>query len=160
MRHSDQTTHLSPDIEMRHAETPADLRACYAVMAELRPHLEGEDDFLARLDRMRAGGYRLLALLRGAAPVALAGYRVQENLVYGRFLYVDDLVTAQDERGHGHGAQLLDALELHATQAGCARLVLDTGLGNALAQRFYFRQGLLTGALRFGKVLDGKGAQS
>jgi hypothetical protein len=31
---------------------------------------------------------------------------------------------------------------------------LDTGLSNALAQRFYFRQGLLTSAIRFSKNLD------
>lgn len=160
MREPDQHLHRTPDLEVGHAETPDALRACYAVMAELRPHLAGEDDFLARVDRMRAGGYRLLALRRGAATVALAGYRVQENLVYGRFLYVDDLVTAQGERGGGHGARLLDALALRATELGCARLVLDTGLGNALAQRFYFRQGLLTGALRFGKILAEEGAPS
>jgi len=33
------------------------------------------------------------------------------------------------------------------------RLVLDTGLANALAQRFYFRQGLLTSSMRFGKPI-------
>ncbi len=38
---------------------------------------------------------------------------------------------------------------------GCVRLVLDTGMANALAQRFYFRQGMLTGALRFGKAIGG-----
>ncbi|TCT87714.1 hypothetical protein EDC48_11182 [Gibbsiella quercinecans] len=25
--------------------------------------------------------------------MGLAGYRIQENLLYGRFLYLDDLVT-------------------------------------------------------------------
>ncbi|MCJ9714285.1 GNAT family N-acetyltransferase, partial [Bordetella hinzii] len=35
----------------------------------------------------------------------------------------------------------------------CAQLVLDTGLGNALAQRFYFRQGLLSAALHFRQAL-------
>jgi hypothetical protein len=40
-----------------------------------------------------------------------------------------------------------------AEQAQCARLVLDTALTNVLGQRFYFREGLLPGALRFGKVI-------
>jgi ribosomal protein S18 acetylase RimI-like enzyme len=143
------------DYELRHAESAEDIRACYAVMAELRPHLEGADDFAARVERMRAQQYRLLAVWQGGAVVALAGYRLQENTVYGRFLYVDDLVAGAASRGQGFGARLLAALSDEAAQAGCVRLVLDTGLSNALAQRFYFREGLLTGAIRFHKVLNG-----
>jgi hypothetical protein len=32
---------------------------------------------------------------------------------------------------------------------GCAALVLDTGLDNVLAHRFYYRCGMLASALRF-----------
>jgi ribosomal protein S18 acetylase RimI-like enzyme len=73
--------------------------------------------------------------------------------VYGRFLYVDDLVAAPAHRCRRWGALLLSQLTVLAQQAGCTRLVLDTGLGNVLAQRFYFREGLLPGAMRFGKAL-------
>lgn len=82
-------------------------------------------------------------------PVALAGYRVQVNLIYGKFLYVDDLVTEADRRRFGLGARLLDALAIEAGKLGCERLVLDTALDNVLAHRFYYRQGLLACALRF-----------
>ena len=74
--------------------------------------------------------------------------------MYGKFLYVDDLVTTSQQRSCGYGAQLLAALSTLAQQAECARLVLDTGLGNAMAQRFYFRQGLLSTSMRFGKALE------
>ncbi len=37
---------------------------------------------------------------------------------------------------------------------GVASLVLDTAMDNALGQRFYFRYGMLPGALRFVKKLD------
>ncbi len=40
-----------------------------------------------------------------------------------------------------------------AQREGCLKLKLDTALSNALAQRFYFREGLLTGTMRFSKVL-------
>ena len=79
----------------------------------------------------------------------LAGYRLQENLIYGPFLYVDDLITTADSRRHGVGEKLLDALRDQARQRGCAYFVLDTGLANALGQRFYFRQGMLTKGLHF-----------
>ena len=139
---------------LRHLETPEELRACLPLMRELRPHLAGEEDFVQRIGRMRQERYRLLAAVRDdGQAIALAGYRYQENLIYGRFLYVDDLVVAPTRRGDRWGARLISALDAQARDAGCEKLVLDTGLGNALAQRFYFRQGLLTSAIRFSKPL-------
>lgn len=143
------------DIALRHADTEVEQRACFAVMHELRPHLNNEDEFIDRIGRQAGQDYRILAAWEGDRVVALAGYRFQENLVYGKFLYVDDLVSASDQRGKRWGERLLKALEDVALQAGCVRLVLDTGMANALAQRFYFRQGLLTGSLRFGKPIVG-----
>ena len=139
--------------ELKDVETVEQLRACYPVMKELRPHLQTEEEFVTRVTRMNGQGYRILAAWEGGVVVALAGYRLEENLVYGRFLYVDDLVAGEKTRGQGWGARLLERLTVVADQAECAKLVLDTGLANARAQRFYFREGLMTGAMRFGKFL-------
>ena len=146
------------DVAVRHADTEAQLRACWPVMRELRPHLDSAEDMLARMARMRGQSYRVLAVWRGEEVLALAGYRMEENLVYGRFLYIDDLVTRESARGQQWGERLIHETTRIAEDAGCARLVLDTALANALAQRFYFRQGLLTGAMRFAKVLTQGGA--
>jgi len=143
------------DPALRHADADDERRACYAVMRELRPHLDSEDAFIERIGRAADESYRILAAWEDGQVMALAGYRFQENLVYGKFLYVDDLVSAGHARGKRWGERLLKALEAVAAQAGCVRLVLDTGMANALAQRFYFRQGLLTGAMRFGKAIGG-----
>lgn len=142
------------DSVLQHLDTDDALRACLPLMRQLRPHLSDSDDFLARIARMRTEGYRLLAAIDAGQIVALAGYRHQENLIYGRFMYVDDLVVDSTRRGGRLGARLLQALDGIAREAGCAKFVLDTGLSNALAQRFYFRQGLLTSAIRFSKLLD------
>lgn len=139
---------------IRPVETEQELRACFGVMRELRPHLVNEDDFIRRVARLRTEQYRLLGVWQGNEAVALAGYRLQENLIYGRFLYVDDLVTTERARGRRWGARLLETLTDIACQNACTRLVLDTGLANSLAHRFYCRQGLLTGAIRFGKSLE------
>jgi len=134
--------------------TPQQLEACYPLMRVLRPHLQSQDEFVTRIQRQQEEGYHLLSICRDQEVLALAGYRFQENLVYGKFLYVDDLVTTPQQRSSGYGAQLLAALNTAAQQAGCARLVLDTGLSNALAQRFYFREGLLSTSMRFGKAIE------
>lgn len=142
---------MSGELALHHADSEAEIAACYPVMALLRPHLASADELVTRIDRQRGAGYRLLGLWRGAAPVALAGYRFEENLIHGRFVYVDDLVTAVEERGNRHGARLLDAVAEIGRDAGCGRLVLDTALDNVLAHRFYYRQGLLARALRFSR---------
>ncbi|WAB95742.1 MULTISPECIES: GNAT family N-acetyltransferase [Pseudomonas] len=139
------------DTALRPLDSTQDLRSAFPVMQQLRPHLTSEADFISRIERMRVDGYRLIGAYDSGVLVALAGYRLQENLVYGAFLYVDDLVTAEAQRGGHWGSRLLQGLERLARASGCARLVLDTGLANARAQRFYFREGLLTGALRFQK---------
>jgi GNAT superfamily N-acetyltransferase len=138
---------FTPDIQM--VEEEAHARRCYPLMVQLRPHLTSEDEFVSRWSRQSLDGYRLLALHAGSSILALAGYRAQENLVHGRYLYVDDLVTDASLRGAGHGAALIARLKQDALALGCLKLVLDTPLSNALGHRFYFRQGLLATALRF-----------
>ncbi|APR93922.1 hypothetical protein PATSB16_05800 [Pandoraea thiooxydans] len=139
---------------LRHPVNNEEIAACYPAMRELRPHLSSQQEFMTRVSRQFEQGYRLLAAWRGSHAVALAGYRLQENLVYGRFLYVDDLVALETERRGRLGQRLLEALADEARAQGCAKLVLDTALSNALAQRFYYRQGMLATAMRFNLALN------
>jgi GNAT superfamily N-acetyltransferase len=141
-------------IAIRSVETPAEVGACFPVMQALRPRLTGAPELVARMQAQAVGGYRLLAAWRGQTVIGAAGYRMQENLIRGRFCYVDDLVVAESERRNGLGAQLLDAVAVEARKAGCLRLTLDTGLDNLLGQRFYFRYGMLPSSLRFSVQLD------
>lgn len=141
------------EIILRHAEGEAEIAACFPVMAQLRPHLAGPEDLVARVARQREAGYRILAAWREGTPIGLAGHRIAENLIHGRFVYVDDLVTAEGERRHGIGARLLDAVAEEGRKLGCGRLVLDTALDNVLGHRFYYRQGLLARALRFSREI-------
>lgn len=134
---------------LQHADSDAALRACWPAMQQLRPRLADAGAFVARVQHMRQDGYRLLAAWRGEEAIALGGYRLQENLVYGRFLYVDDLVTHDSARGQGWGARLIVAMQDIAAQAGCAHFVLDTHIANTGAQRFYAQQGLANNAIRF-----------
>ncbi|HEX5538837.1 MAG TPA: GNAT family N-acetyltransferase [Methylophilaceae bacterium] len=137
-------------IELRHAESTAEILACYSVMRELRPHLATSEEFLERVRRQAEQGYRLLAAWRGNEAWALAGYRSMEMLIHGKFIYVDDLVTREGARGKRLGQQLLAYLYGMAWEQDCSRVMLDTGIANGLAQRFYFRMGMLPTGLHFG----------
>lgn len=145
---------MDMNMQLRHVEANQDIHAAFAVMRELRPHLVDVDAFIAQVQRQAREGYRLLAAWQGTELVGLAGYRLQENLIYGRFLYIDDLVTTSSVRSTGVGAALVDAVREEAYRHDCKQLILDTALGNALGQRFYFRQGLLSRALHFGQALS------
>src|SRR3954453_23299764 len=145
---------MDMNVQLRHVETNRDIQAAFAVMRELRPHLVDVDAFIAQVRRQAREGYRLLATWQGTELVGLAGYRLQENLIYGRFLYIDDLVTTFNVRSTGVGAALVDAVRADAYRHGCKQLILDTALGNSRGQRFYFRQGLLSRALHFGQALS------
>jgi ribosomal protein S18 acetylase RimI-like enzyme len=141
-------------VAIRPAESSAELAACFPVMRALRPHLANAAELIARIQSQSGQGYRLLAAWRGDAVIGAAGYRMQENLIRGRFCYVDDLIVAETERRNGFGARLLDAVAVEARRAGIVRLTLDTAVDNFLGQRFYFRYGMLPSSLRFSKQLE------
>ena len=135
------------------AQTDADIARCFAVMAQLRPHLV-EAEFVARVRRMQSEGLHLACLEDGGAVRAVAGYRYYEKLFSGRNLYVDDLVTDGTQRSRGHGAQLLAWLSGQAKAHDCAQLELDSGVQRFEAHRFYFRERMHVSAYHFVQKLD------
>lgn len=145
---------MSRDIEIRSIEQPEDIGACHAVMMELRPHLKDAGSFIRQVVRQREHGFRLSAAWCDGRIVGLVGYRLQENLLYGRFVFVDDLFVHKEFRSDGVGAQLLSVARAYARETRCRHFVLDTGLHMPLAQRFYFRQGLLAHAMGFCETLS------
>lgn len=145
---------LSSGIVLRHVHGPDELTACFPVISLLRPRLENVHEWVDRVSEMATEGYRVLAAWQGDRVVALAGYRITENLIHGRFLYVDDLVTAEDARGKGLGAALLKELSTIGVDEYCGRLVLDTAATNENARRFYKREGLTDAVIGFVKQLE------
>jgi len=118
-------------------------------MAQLRPHVPA-DRFVAQVRRQFTQGYRLVCLHDDAGVVrAAAGYRIYENLVRGRHLYVDDLVTDAACRSAGHGAALMNWLIEQAQTHACTHLELDSGVQRFDAHRFYFRQRMTIASYHF-----------
>lgn len=148
-----QSIATSGGVELRHAHSAEDLTACFPVISALRPALKDAAEWVQRAQQMAADGYRVLAVWQGNRAVAMAGYRVMDNLIHGHFLYIDDLITLDAERGKGWGAELLREVSVIGVDEGCQRLVLDTAATNTNAQRFYKRQGLLDLAIGFVKAL-------
>ncbi|WP_324832753.1 GNAT family N-acetyltransferase [Pseudomonas saxonica] len=138
---------------LQHLESEEAFQASFDLMRVLRPHVAKLASYVAQLARQTEQGYRLLAAWGGEHIVGLIGYRELENLLYGRFIYIDDLVVSPDFQGRGLGERLLTAVRDEAVQRDCDHFVLDTGLHMPLAQRFYFRQGLLARGMHFTESL-------
>lgn len=130
------------------AETDDAIQRCFPVMHQLRPHLTAEE-FILRVRRQTEGGYRLAYVEEDGEVRAVAGYRLLDNLVGGRVLYVDDLVTDADARSRGHGARLFAWLAEQARDNGCAYLELDSGVQRFDAHRFYLAQRMVISSHHF-----------
>jgi GNAT superfamily N-acetyltransferase len=124
-------------VSIRLAESDAEIIACFAVMRQLRPHLPDERDFLARVRRQQRDGYRLAFAEDGGSAVCVAGFRLLESLAWGRFVYVDDLVTGEAARSRGHGEAMLNWLIDYARRENCDEFHLDSGVQRFGAHRFY-----------------------
>lgn len=121
-------------------------------MQALRSHIAG-DEFVARVRNQEKSGYRLVFVEDRNDLVAVAGFRVTENLAWGRFLYIDDLVTAADYRSNGYGAKLLSWLREYAIKEECGQLHLDSGFQRENAHRFYECEGLSKSGFHFAENL-------
>jgi GNAT superfamily N-acetyltransferase len=130
----------------------------HEAMRALRTAYESEQKFVEHVDGvLRRSGYRLLGAFspEGERAVAVAGFRVGDNLAWGHHLYVDDLSTAPDTRRHGHGGALLDWLIEEGRRLGCTQLHLDSGVGRERfdAHRLYHNHGLAIYSHHFARGL-------
>jgi GNAT superfamily N-acetyltransferase len=136
------------------ADSDADLRRCFPVIRQLRTHFDREEMFVTQARRQMTSERWQLAFVEDEGEVvALAGFRLQEYLYSGKTLYVDDLVTREDQRSKGHGETLMRWLEDRARKAGCQTFSLDSGTQRAQAHRFYFRMGMTISSFHFAKKL-------
>ena len=139
-------------MDIRLAKSEAEVAACYPVMRELRSHLD-EASFVGRVRVMEESGYCLVYIREAGSPVAVAGFRLGESLAWGRFLYVDDLVTLPSHRSRGLGAALLSWLAEFARREGCDQLHLDSGVHRTDAHRFYEREGMKMSGYHFVRLV-------
>jgi GNAT superfamily N-acetyltransferase len=125
---------------------PPNTGQAFDAMRALRPALIDRDDFIQQVDqRQRPSGYRLIASLpdQEDPAVAVAGFRLGDNLAWGRHLYIDDVSTLPAARKRGHARLLLDWLHDEARRLECEQIHLDSGVGadRTAAHRLYFNAG-------------------
>lgn len=145
---------LSPAIEISELGPGDDrLGAALGVMRELRT-ARTEDELRALYAEGSRDGYRIAALFVAGQCRAAAGFRILTTFAHGRFLYVDDLVTAEPWRSRGYGERLEAYLSEVAVESACNQIRLDSGVQRRGAHRFYFRRGYAIESFNFARPLE------
>jgi GNAT superfamily N-acetyltransferase len=130
---------------IRIAQSDEEIRRTYNVISQLHPNvLElGEIAFVEYVRQLQADfGYRLATLIEDNNVVSVAGFRVCRNLGWGKYLYVDDLVTDDRWRSAGAGRRMFSWIVERARSEECAEVRLDARLDRKRAHDFYLREGM------------------
>jgi GNAT superfamily N-acetyltransferase len=118
---------------------------------------DSTQEFVARADAQRSDGYRLVGSFEASAavPSAIAGFRIGQSIAWGRFLYIDDLVTREEARRYGHASALMAWLRAEARRLDCDMIHLDSRTHRHDTHRFYLNCGLRIAAFHFDMRLRG-----
>lgn len=140
------------DMTLSLVTTKTQLNECFSLMSQLRPHLS-KAQFIEQVKVQKGEGFQLLQAKCSNGVAGLAGFRINQNLAWGKHLYIDDLVTDKDTRSKGIGFAMLNWLEKHAKTMNCAQIHLDSGVQRFQAHKFYLRSGFVISSHHFAKTL-------
>jgi GNAT superfamily N-acetyltransferase len=119
------------------ATSVVEIEQCFPVMSQLRSHL-GADDFVQQVQTQMKTGYQL-AYIHDEQVLGVAGFNITNNLAWGKYLYVADLVVDDRMRSQGYGEALFTWLITYAQKHNCQEFHLDSGVQRFAAHRFYLR---------------------
>ncbi|GAA2553181.1 GNAT family N-acetyltransferase [Mycolicibacterium diernhoferi] len=129
------------------------LVAVWTLLTELRPQLTLQTFAQLLIDAVQMNLVYEAAILEGKA-VALVGWRLVTDSRLGRHVYVADLVVTTRRRGLGLGHAVLAKVVERTRELECTHVVLDSGITNTSAHRFYEAFGFTQTALQFELALN------
>lgn len=138
---------------------PHETAIAFAALSVLRPKLKDINSFVEQINKVqRPQGYRLLGIFEAGMsnPVAVCGFREETNLVSGRHLHIDDLVTLPQYRKNGYGTRLLEEIQRIAQEHNMEEIHIDSNVGGerTTAHRIYFQHGFEISAYHFVCKMD------
>lgn len=135
------------------AKTETEIRKCYGVMSQLRPHLSLEN-FVAQVNRQIENSNFQLVYLEDLDEIkAVGGIRIAEWLARGKSLEIEDLVSQENERSKGFGGELFDWIVEYAKNQNCAEVRLVSHVTRFGAHKFYLNKGMIIDAHFFSLAL-------
>lgn len=99
------------------------------------------DTLSAQVKKQQQSGFQVAYVKSDEEVIAVAGFCIGEKLAWGKYMYIDDLITDSAYRSSGVGKFLLDWLKGHAKENSCVQLHLDSSVQRFPAHRFYLSNG-------------------
>jgi GNAT superfamily N-acetyltransferase len=135
--------------QIKIAKTDDEIRSCYSVMAELRPHFKTESSFLMQVEKQCENHSFQLVYLEEDEVKAVGGIRIGEWLGGGKYLEIEDLVATENQRSKGYGGELFDWIVDYAKRENCRKIKLVSHVKRFAAHKFYLNKGMIIEAHYF-----------
>jgi GNAT superfamily N-acetyltransferase len=114
----------------------------YNLISELYLHINNQDIFTADFTSIcNKSGYKVIGKYVNNKLVAILGYRMLYKFAFGKYIYIDDLITLHEYRSRGYGYQLIKWIKIESKKAGYNQIHLDMNINNHLALKFYLNNG-------------------
>lgn len=122
--------------------TTADLPTAAEILTQLNPETPAAI-IAARLETILTehGTYQIFGAFAGEALAGVAGAWIGTKIWCGRYLEIDNLVVAAEQRSSGVGSRLIQHLEALAVERDCKVVVMDSYAANRPSHRLYHRLG-------------------
>ena len=117
--------------------TDAEIMQGYAVMKQLRSHLDEETYMDIVKEAQQTESYRQFAFRENEKIVAIIGFQPMITLYYGKYIWICDLVTEASVRSKGYGEKLLSFVHGLVKVEGYETVALSSGVQREDAHRFY-----------------------
>ncbi|SHL89336.1 GNAT family N-acetyltransferase [Chitinophaga sp. CF418] len=125
------------------AQTPEDIELAREAILQFRPNVDPLTLVAQVQQMMRDESFELVHILTedGKKAAAFTGFRTIHHLMTGKIIYIDDLFTLPEYRGHGYAGALLDYVHNQAKERGIENVHLDSGYALHPAHRLYLSKG-------------------
>lgn len=130
-----------------------DLDRTFDVMSQLRPQYDRAHYVSYVYETLIPAGLNVAYLEEDGAIRCVSGFRISASLAWGKYIYVDDIVSEDKGRSRGYGKHMLDWIARHGKEQGCGEMHLDSGVQRHAAHRFYLRERMDIVFYHFKRVL-------
>ncbi|MDF7676999.1 DUF3579 domain-containing protein [Neisseriaceae bacterium ESL0693] len=124
---SSPKTIIPSDTQIREL-APAEIDTAFAALHSIHPNIRDINQFQDLVHIQQAEGYRLLGIFEEGKhnAVAVCGFRICTNFAFGRYMNIDDLVSANPSMQYDYLGQLLTATQEIAQATYCTSIQICT----------------------------------
>lgn len=135
-------------MEVKLADSHSNIEGIATVLQQLRTQFPVAYIKTQVIEQMK-DGYNIAYIEENDEIVCVGGFVFGQKLAWGKYLYIDDLVTNEHARSKSAGATMVNWLKEYAKSNGCQQLHIDSGVQRYMAHKFYLREGFIIASHHF-----------